>query len=99
MVMPQLSVQLQIQQSDYLRTAQLVSAGTLPEGQAYESYAGWRRLELALRAAVRTSPGVRNRHGYALALAGLALATLIAMYLTRDPQGVAQGLCQMLRLH
>ncbi len=98
LVMPQLSVQLQIEQADYLRSAQLVSAGTLPEGQTYESYAGWRRLEVALRNAVRASPGARNRHGYWLAMAGCGLLLLITAYLTRDPRGVAQGFWQMLRL-
>ncbi|MBM4002652.1 MAG: hypothetical protein FJ295_05090 [Planctomycetes bacterium] len=99
LVLPQLSVQLQIEQTDFLRTVQLISAGSLPEGQTYEAYAGWRRLELALRAALRGSSSTRNRHGYLFALTGLALVGLIAAYLTNDPQSVAQGFWQMLRLH
>lgn len=98
LVMPQLAIQLQIEQSEYFRTAQLVTAGTVPEGQTHASYAGWRKLELALRAAVRTVPATRNRHGYLLTFTGLALVGLISTYMTRDAQGLAHGFWQMLRL-
>ena len=98
LVMPQLAVQLQIEMSDYLKSAQLISAGSMPEGQTYESYAGWRKLELAVRTALRSSQVGRNRQGIGMILAGLGLLSLITAYLTRDPSGVAQGFWQMLRL-
>ncbi len=84
LLLPQLGVQLCLEPSELLRNAQLVATGPR------QSYAGWRRLELALAAALRSTPGARNPHGYALVLAGLAIAATVAVSVSHDAQQMAQ---------
>lgn len=91
LVLPQLGVQLHLEQSELMRNAQLVAAG--PK----QNYAGWRRLETTLAAALRTSPGSRNPQGYALILCGAALAAIVTLCVARDPQQMAQLIRNLFR--
>ncbi len=91
LVLPQLGVQLCLEQSELLRNAQLVSSG------ARQSLAGWRRLELALAAALQTSVGSRNPQGFALVFAGLAMSAAIAFSVSQDSQQMAQLLRVLFR--
>lgn len=91
LVLPQLGIQLCLEPAELLRNAQLVATGPR------QSLAGWRRLELALAAALRTSSGARNPQGYVLVLAGLALAATVAVSVSHDSQQMAQLLRALFR--
>lgn len=91
LILPQLGVQLCLEQSELLRNAQLVATG------ARQSFAGWRRLELALAAALRESPVSRNPQGFALIVLGLALAGTVAFSVTNDSQQLATLLRALFR--
>ncbi|MFO0902108.1 MAG: hypothetical protein U0939_03860 [Pirellulales bacterium] len=91
LVLPQLGVQLCLEQSELLRNAQLVAAGSR------QSLAGWRRLEVALAAALRSTPGSRNPQGFVLMFASLAMAAAIAFSVSQDSQQMAQLLRVLFR--
>lgn len=91
LALPQLGVQLHLEQAPSLRNAQLVAAG------AQQNFAGWRRLELALGPALRGTSGSRNPQGYMLVACATLMAAVIALSLSRDPQQVAAMLKTLLR--
>ncbi len=92
LMLPQLGVQLTIESFPPLRNVQLVSAGP------NQSYAGWRRLEVAMAAALRETSVQANPYGVSLLVASGAMTTLIGYYLLSDREGVASALFEMLRL-
>lgn len=91
LVLPSLDVQLHIEQSGLLRNAQLVSSGPR------QNFAGWRRLELALREELRQSTAPRNRQALFVLLGGVALAAIACLTVTRNPHQVAALLKEFLR--
>jgi hypothetical protein len=92
-VLPNLRVQLHLDSVRILRNVTLVSSG--PE----QSHLGWRRLELALTAALGQVQVRRRPLAPAIGLltAGVLIAILLTFLIARDPQAVAQSLVQMLR--
>lgn len=91
LVLPRLGVQLHVELFGALRNVQLVASGHR------QSYAGWRRLELALAKVLQQTRGVPNPHGFALLAAGAALIALAAWQSLSDPATVVQALDEMLR--
>ena len=91
LVMPNLGVQLTVESQGMMKNVQLASAGT------EQSFQGWRLLESELAAVLRTAKGTRNAYGMSFVLFGLLMAAAVVYYLSRDPQGVAQALNEMLR--
>ena len=91
LVLPQLGVQLHLDVQPLLRTVQLVASGPR------QSYTGWRRLEGALRSAVRTARGAPNPAGFAFLLLGLFLAGTALFWTIHSREAVAQALFEMLR--
>jgi hypothetical protein len=92
LVLPQLGVQLHVEPFGGMRNAQLVAAG--PE----QSYAGWRRLELALAESLRRTKAAPNPYGFLFVFIGLVMATLVTAGMVQDTDSVAQTLREMLRL-
>jgi hypothetical protein len=91
LTLPNLGVELHIESQPLFKNVQLVSAGP------HQNFAGWRRLEAELGAALRSVRGMRNPAGFSLVTVGLTLAVMITFWLWRDPSGVQQALNQMLR--
>jgi hypothetical protein len=90
-VLPQLHVQLGIENFPMLQNVQLVSIGS------QQSLAGWQRLEAALAGALRKSRSPRNAFGVVAASLSVLLATVITVALASDPAGAVQALGEMLR--
>ena len=91
LALPQLGVQLHLDVQPLLRTVQLVASGPR------QSYTGWRRLESALRRAVRSSRHAPNPAGFAFLLLGLLLAGTALVWTIHSREAVAQALFEMLR--
>jgi hypothetical protein len=91
LVMPNLGVQLTVESQGMMKNVQLAAAGT------EQSFQGWRLLESELAATLRSAKGTRNPYGMSLIMFGLLMAAAVIFYLSRDPQGVAQTLNEMLR--
>lgn len=92
LVLPQLGVQLHVESFAPLRNAQLVSAGPV------QSYAGWRRLEVALAEALPRTAGSPNPYGFSLMFVGTLMIGMIAFWTVSDPQELFLALHEMLRL-
>ncbi len=91
LVLPRLKVQLYLEVFDRMRNVSLVSTGD-------QSYTDWRRLEGALRRSLQEMVVPRNPRGYSLVVAGLMLIAGLAFTSARNPQAIAQGLIDFLRL-
>ncbi len=91
LVMPNLGVQLTVESQGMMKNVQLAAAGT------EQSFQGWRLLESELTTALRSAKGTRNPYGMSLIMFGLLMAAAVVFWLSRDPQGVAQALNEMLR--
>ncbi len=91
LVLPRLGVQLHVELFGALRNVQLVAAG--PK----QSFAGWKRLELALAKVLHQTKAAPNPHGFGLLAFGLVLVGVIAYRMIGDPTTVVQGLDEMLR--
>lgn len=91
LVLPKLGVQLHVELFGAMRNVQLVSAG--PK----QSFAGWKRLELALAQVLRNTKASPNPHGFGLLTLGLLLICVMAYRMVSDPTTVVQGLDEMLR--
>ena len=91
LVMPNLGLQLTVESQGMMKNVQLVGAGS------QQSFHGWRLLEAELAAVLRPIKGTRNPYGMSLVMFGLLMAGSVVYWLTRDPQGVAQALNEMLR--
>ena len=74
-----------------MKNVQLVAAGK------EQSFHGWRLLESELTTTLRSAKGTRNPYGMSLIMFGLLMAASVIFWLSRDPQGVAQALNEMLR--
>ncbi len=91
LVLPRLGVQLHLECFAPLRNAQLVSTG--PQ----QSYAGWRRLEIALAERLQSVNGVLNPYGFSLLGCGILTIVMVTFWTMSDPQNVNQALNEMLR--
>jgi hypothetical protein len=92
LVLPKLGVQLSVETQRVLCNAQLIAVGS------QQSYAGWRRLELQLRDALRDVRTCPNPHGYVLISLGLLMLSALTFWMVRDVNAVAQSLRDILRL-
>jgi hypothetical protein len=88
--MPQLQVHLQLEHFPTMHNLSLLATGD------EQSVSGWRRLETALRQAVRTSPVAARTHGFWLIVGGLTILLALAFCVVDDPQTIAQGLAHIL---
>jgi hypothetical protein len=91
LVLPKLGVQLHVELFGAMRNVQLVSAG--PK----QSFAGWKRLEIALAQVLHDTKGSPNPHGFGMLVTSLLLIAVMAYQLISDPTTLVQGLDQMLR--
>lgn len=92
LIMPTLGVQLYIEPANRWHNVQLISSGS------NQNYFGWRRLEGALAAELRTMRGSPSPYGVSLMAFGLMLAAAVTYWLAMEPQRVADGLANMLRI-
>ena len=92
LALPSLGVQLHVSGMASMRNVSLVSAGP------NQDHAGWRRLELALAAALEEVQVVRNPRGVSFLTAGALIILVLVMAIARDPQAIARALFDMLRL-
>lgn len=92
LVMPNLGVELYVERHPSMRNVTLVASSV---GQ---SYAGWRRLELALKARMRTAESTPHAWGIGLAAAAVLLGGRVGWELVSNAQGVAQGFIDLMRL-
>jgi hypothetical protein len=91
LVLPRLGVQLHIELLRGLRNVQLVSAGPR------QSFAGWRRLEVALAQVLRETKATPNPLGFGLMAVGLLLIGAMMYRVISDPETMVEGLNEMLR--
>ncbi len=61
-----------------------------------QSASGWRRLEAALRERLQSTSVRLQPHGVWLVLAGMAILATLALWVSDDPQAIAQGFSRML---
>jgi hypothetical protein len=85
LALPGLGVQLHIESLPRLRNVSLVSSGPV------QNYQGWRRLELALAAALVWVEVPRNVRAMSLISAGLILLAMVVLTIIRDYEAVAQA--------
>ncbi|MGE0608392.1 MAG: hypothetical protein AB7O62_14950 [Pirellulales bacterium] len=90
--MPRLGVQLQIDCQPFMRNAVVAAVGSR------QSLRGWRELESRLSAALSRVEVAFHAGGLALSLLGAAVLLVISIQWFRDPQAVARGFWEMLRL-
>lgn len=88
LALPTLGVQLHLESLGWLRNVSLVSSGPV------QNYQGWRRLELALGAALARVEVPRNVRAASLVSAGLILAAFLVLTVSRESQAVADALVQ-----
>jgi hypothetical protein len=86
LALPNLGVQLHVESLARLRNVSLVSSGPAQNQQ------GWRRLELALAAALAQLEVRRNVRAMSLVSAGLIILAFLVLIVVRDPQQIAQTL-------
>jgi hypothetical protein len=86
LVLPNLAVQLSI---DNFRTMRNVSLKSVGENQDLH---GWRRLEQGLAGALSQETMTRNPRGVVLFFAGLLILGGLAMVIYRDPQAITQSI-------
>jgi hypothetical protein len=92
LVLPHLQIELHMEAFPPLKNMSLVASH---DEQNIES---WRRLELALSAALNRLEVRPNPSGALLVAASLAMVSLVYWRLYSDPLGVAQAFREMLRL-
>ncbi len=92
LTLPNLGVQLFIDNLPNMRNVSLVSAG------ANQSHLGWRRLEAALTVALRRVEMSRNPRGLSLIGTAAIIVVGIVTAIARNPEAVAEALFDMLRM-
>lgn len=92
LALPQLRVQLHTEEFAALRNVSLVASGD------EQSFSGWHRLEDALRAELRELTVSRNPPGLTLVLCSLIMLAAMLHKTLENPQALAQGLIQLLRM-
>jgi len=90
--LPQLDMQLHLEEFRPLRNVSLVSTGDR------QSFLGWRRLQHELSDALKQVEVRPNKYGFAFLAVGLVLLVCPLVLVVRDPQTVAQQLFDLLRL-
>jgi hypothetical protein len=91
LALPQLGVQFYLEPFSSMRNLQLVAAGPR------QSFPGWRRLEVSLRAALRQTKTSPNPYGVSLTLFGLLMVGMVAFSAVHDSQTFAHSFREMLR--
>jgi hypothetical protein len=89
--LPSLKVELHLESSPVTRNASLVANGD------EQSYSGWRQLQLAVAASLRSHDVAPNPAGVAMALAAAFMLATMGWQMFVHPQAVAQGFLEMLR--
>jgi hypothetical protein len=89
--LPALGVQLHMEAFPLLRNVVLASNGPA------QDHAGWRRLELALTAALGRVEVPRNASAVVLISSGLILVVFLIAAVSDDPQAVARALLDLLQ--
>jgi hypothetical protein len=92
LALPRLNVQLFVDGFDMMRNVSLIGTG------GEQNYTNWRRLEGALREVLQEITVPRNPRGYSMFVVGILLLLILGFQVAQDPQAVAQGLIQLLRL-
>jgi hypothetical protein len=87
--LPTLGVQLHIDCVAKMRNASLVSSGPS------QNHQGWRRLELALQAALANVEVPRNTRAVGLLSAAAIILLFLVLAVSSDPQSVAQAIVEM----
>ncbi|HVA50514.1 MAG TPA: hypothetical protein VNH11_29485 [Pirellulales bacterium] len=90
--LPKLRVELHLESSPALKNVSLVATGD------EQSFAGWRRLEQALRSRLRQAESPANAWGVVLAFGSFVLAACIGWQVMLHPQAVTAGFREMLRM-
>ena len=70
---------------------QLVAAGQR------QSFAGWKRLEIALAKVLHQTAASPNPYGFGMIAFGVLLICILTYRMVSDPATVVQGLDEMLR--
>jgi hypothetical protein len=87
--LPNLDVQLHIDSVNKMRNVTLVSSGPI------QNHQGWRRLELALQAALAHVEVQRNVRAVSLISAAAIILLFLVLSVSTDPQSVAQAIVNM----
>ena len=90
-MLPKLGVQLHVELFGAVRNVQLVAAGHR------QSFAGWKRLEIALAKVLHQTAASPNPHGFGMLAVGILLICFLTYRMISDPTTVVQGLDEMLR--
>jgi hypothetical protein len=91
LLLPKLGVQLHVELFESARNVQLIAAG------GRQSFAGWKRLEVALAKVLHQTTASPNPHGFGILALGILLIGWMAYRVISDPANVVQGLDEMLR--
>lgn len=92
LALPKLRVELHLESSPALKNVSLVATGD------DQSFAGWRRLEVALASRLRQAESPANAWGVLLAIGCFALAACVGWQVLLHPQTLTAGFREMLRL-
>jgi hypothetical protein len=92
LTLPQLGVQLHLEPFTALRNTQLVASGPR------QSFAGWKRLEIALGKALKPKRVPPNPYAWAMLTVSLLMITLVTLRTISESASVVQSLGEMLRL-
>jgi hypothetical protein len=92
LALPKLQVEFFLESCPTLKNVSLVATGE------EQSFAGWRRLELALASRLRQAEAPANAWGLVLACTCFVLAACVSWQVLLHPQAVTAGFREMLRL-
>jgi hypothetical protein len=92
LALPALGVQLHIDSHAAMRNVVLASAGS------HQEFAGWRRLHLALAAALARVEVARNPRGISLVSTGALILGALAVVMVRDHEAIAHAVRNMLQM-
>jgi len=92
LALPNLGVQLHLDSFPAMHNLSLVASGE------HQDFAGWRKLQLGLAERLDELPGRNPGRGVGLIACGMLMLIGCLFYSLGDPQALAQGFRQMLRL-